>query len=707
LYVEVWGLAYVDIIQGNNIVGSFYPPSTLTGGMAIGANNHIYIAAMDSSSVLINEYDENDTFVRQFRCPSLKNGQTQITIGPNGNIYGVENGLYYLNEIDLNGNLVRRVSTGSGSWPTGLAFGPDGYLYVGRDQYNDIAVYDPNTFALVKTITGVAHPSCVAFDPDNHHLFVVNWIGLPQITEYLYTGEFIKVFVSDGALSTPTMIVFEQTSANTTPTTTTISTTTTAPINDGLIAYYPFNGNANDESGTTNNGVEYGGIQYVSGKIDDAAKFDMSNYISVNDSSSLKLNTYTFAAWINADTITGAGSDGANRIFEKGAGTNYWLYIGNTLPATNAVATVGFNNGGYINISSNTLISANSWYHITGTYDGNFLKIYINGTLDNSLKISSAINKTNEPLIIGWRYNGTYGDHFSGLIDELRIYNRALSETEIQQLYENTMSTSTTTTVPATTTTTPYTPPDSRPYVTFIDENGCPIQYDQGGGFQFENINANTVPSKLFYKGIVHITPGYSYQGWTFTCYDLKIEPKYNTGTQDDTWFNNVTDGQVIYFAVDTTKIDKTAAERTNLVDVGVTFYECGEGHFAQPPQGLNLNQDSNGCPPVTVISLSSFTATPKNNAVTLEWSTESEIDNAGFNLYRSETENGNYIKINTSLIPSKGSSTQGASYEFIDSDVQNRKTYYYKLEDIDLNGKSTTHSPVSATPRLIYAIGK
>ena len=154
--------------------------------------------------------------------------------------------------------------------------------------------------------------------------------------------------------------------------------------------------------------------------------------------------------------------------------------------------------------------------------------------------------------------------------------------------------------------------------------------------------------------------------------------------------WTNVTDGQIVYFTVDTTKMDKTVAERTNLADVGVTFYQCGDSAFAQPPQGLNLNKDSNGCPPVTVISLSSFTATPKAGKIILEWKTESEIDNAGFNLYRSESEDGQYTKINTSLIPAKGSSTQGASYEFIDTNVQNRKTYYYKLEDIDLNGKST-----------------
>jgi len=106
-----------------------------------------------------------------------------------------------------------------------------------------------------------------------------------------------------------------------------------------------------------------------------------------------------------------------------------------------------------------------------------------------------------------------------------------------------------------------------------------------------------------------------------------------------------------------------------------------------------------------TVISVSSFTATPFNREVIIKWSTESETDNAGFNIYRSETADGEYTKINTSLISAKGSSTQGASYEYVDTEVKSRKTYYYKLEDIDFNGKSTMHGPVSATPRWIFGI--
>jgi hypothetical protein len=108
-----------------------------------------------------------------------------------------------------------------------------------------------------------------------------------------------------------------------------------------------------------------------------------------------------------------------------------------------------------------------------------------------------------------------------------------------------------------------------------------------------------------------------------------------------------------------------------------------------------------------TLIQLSSFAATPSDRKVILKWSTETEINNTGFNIYRLESEDGNDIKINSPIIPSKGSSTQGASYEFIDNDVQNRKTYWYKLEDIDLNGTSTMHGPASASPRMIYGVGR
>jgi len=102
-----------------------------------------------------------------------------------------------------------------------------------------------------------------------------------------------------------------------------------------------------------------------------------------------------------------------------------------------------------------------------------------------------------------------------------------------------------------------------------------------------------------------------------------------------------------------------------------------------------------------TLITLSKFEAKSVLSSIIIMWTTSSELDNAGFNLYRAVADNGEYEKINDALIPAKGSATQGAQYEFIDKNVRLWKTYYYKLEDVDLHGVSSMHGPLSATVGL------
>jgi hypothetical protein len=99
-----------------------------------------------------------------------------------------------------------------------------------------------------------------------------------------------------------------------------------------------------------------------------------------------------------------------------------------------------------------------------------------------------------------------------------------------------------------------------------------------------------------------------------------------------------------------------------------------------------------------TAITLLSFTAEGGADQVTLAWETASEIENEGFNVWRSEAADGQYAKINASLIPAQGSADSGASYEYTDADVVKGVTYYYKLEDVDIHGASAFHGPVSAT---------
>ena len=80
-----------------------------------------------------------------------------------------------------------------------------------------------------------------------------------------------------------------------------------------------------------------------------------------------------------------------------------------------------------------------------------------------------------------------------------------------------------------------------------------------------------------------------------------------------------------------------------------------------------------------------------KDGSVTLTWETATEVDNAGFNLYRSRKKDGDYKKINDTLIPAMGNATTGAKYSYTDTPPA-KGTYYYKLEDVDYNGISTMH---------------
>ena len=94
----------------------------------------------------------------------------------------------------------------------------------------------------------------------------------------------------------------------------------------------------------------------------------------------------------------------------------------------------------------------------------------------------------------------------------------------------------------------------------------------------------------------------------------------------------------------------------------------------------------------ITLVRLKSFTGQVSADDVTLAWETDFELDNAGFNIYRSTSEGGDKVKLNGQLIGAMGS---GATYQYVDADVGDG-TYYYWLEDVDTAGLATVHGPVA-----------
>ena len=80
---------------------------------------------------------------------------------------------------------------------------------------------------------------------------------------------------------------------------------------------------------------------------------------------------------------------------------------------------------------------------------------------------------------------------------------------------------------------------------------------------------------------------------------------------------------------------------------------------------------------------------------IVVEWSTASELDTAGFNLYRSENADGNFVRVNDEMIPASPDPWVGGDYSYLDEHVEAEVTYYYLLEDVDVTGNTNRHGPI------------
>lgn len=96
----------------------------------------------------------------------------------------------------------------------------------------------------------------------------------------------------------------------------------------------------------------------------------------------------------------------------------------------------------------------------------------------------------------------------------------------------------------------------------------------------------------------------------------------------------------------------------------------------------------------VNPVELSHFSGLARPGAIRLNWLTQSETDNIGFNIWRSEQSDGDYCQINVSMISGAGNSQDPHTYEFEDGEVQPGVAYYYKLEDVDYSGNRQSHGP-------------
>ncbi|MBN1954903.1 MAG: lamin tail domain-containing protein [Anaerolineae bacterium] len=110
---------------------------------------------------------------------------------------------------------------------------------------------------------------------------------------------------------------------------------------------------------------------------------------------------------------------------------------------------------------------------------------------------------------------------------------------------------------------------------------------------------------------------------------------------------------------------------------------------------------DDATCPAPTPVELASFTAWAYGTDVRVTWETASEVDLLGFNLYRGTAADGPYVQVNGKLIPAQNpGAPYGARYAWWDRGLRLGRTYYYQLEQIDVNGNTTQYGPVAVTLR-------
>jgi hypothetical protein len=218
-----------------------------------------------------------------------------------------------------------------------------------------------------------------------------------------------------------------------------------ADLNDGLVAYYPFDGNANDVSGNGNNGVVYGATLTEDrfGNLQNAYSFDGNEHIQFNTPVVQHFPPYSVSLWVkydavpdvNAYIISNGGQTGSSQGLSLLVGASQ-VYCGRSYPMGAVMFVVG-NQAYNFRVTLTAGMTSGQWHHVTGTWDGPRMALYIDGQLAQ-IDVSGWSTGTEfgqpQNMRIGAPSN-RLDYFFNGQLDDVRLYNRVLSECEIKTLY--------------------------------------------------------------------------------------------------------------------------------------------------------------------------------------------------------------------------------------------------------------------------------
>lgn len=223
---------------------------------------------------------------------------------------------------------------------------------------------------------------------------------------------------------------------------------TTTPIQSqcvtppaGMLAWYPGDGHNNDIQGG-NHGVTAGSVPYAAGEVSQAFQFNGANGNAVvaPEQAAYQVTSLSIDAWIKIAGFPTA-TQGAGMIYFRGDNRPdldpYFLY---TAPGGKVGFHIGASDGSRVDITA--IAPANQWIHVAGTFDdpSNTIRLYINGALaaqqTTTLVPMTIMPAANNPGVsIGNIHISPFSTPFNGLIDEVELFGRALTQAEIQGLY--------------------------------------------------------------------------------------------------------------------------------------------------------------------------------------------------------------------------------------------------------------------------------
>lgn len=199
----------------------------------------------------------------------------------------------------------------------------------------------------------------------------------------------------------------------------------------GLVGWWRGESNTVDSvagnNGTTN------AVGFATGEVGTAFSFNgVNQYVEITNSPALDLtNDFTLEAWVN---LRGYSANDSLVIMGKDCPfcfVQYALGMDNVNGQWVFDSLLGHGNS-YTVLTGATTVQADSWYHVAMTFDGSTLKLYVNGALDGSVA-GTPPSPTTQPFVIGGLTSGPF--NFNGLVDEVSVYNRALTDAEVAQIY--------------------------------------------------------------------------------------------------------------------------------------------------------------------------------------------------------------------------------------------------------------------------------